>query len=130
MIKDNPRILEAPNQQNNKNIQPRPGNNIHIFTYKKSVFGLPHLCPINVFWERHETVSWTGHVQELSSRSTHYRLGEWTKARKKHNTKQSKDDKKTERKHDLQNLVKLMRNGPLAFGSLRESIIHVLYSIG
>ena len=71
MIKDNPRILAAQNQQNNKNIQPRPENNIHIFIYKKSVFGLPHLRPINVFGERHKTVSWTGHVQELSSGSTH-----------------------------------------------------------
>lgn len=57
MIKDNPRILAAQNQQNNKNIQPRPENNIHIFIYKKSVFGLPHLRPINVFGERHKTVS-------------------------------------------------------------------------
>ena len=35
MIKDNPRILAAQNQQNNKNIQPRPENNIHIFIYAR-----------------------------------------------------------------------------------------------
>ena len=35
MIKENPRILAAQNQQNNKNIQPRPENNIHIFISRR-----------------------------------------------------------------------------------------------
>ena len=68
MIKDNPRILAAQKQQNNKNIQPRPESNIHIFIYKKSVFGLPHLCPINVF-ERdmrlcREQVTFKNHLRD------------------------------------------------------------------